>query len=187
MEGQNMIAARALKVAQDAGVNVRAVGNDLQLEAASEPPSFLIEPLRHNKADIVTLLRANPARWSAEEWRAYFDERAAIAEYDGKLCRGDAEALAFACCAVKWLEDTFAPSPPGQCLSCGGIDPPFRRYGVGMMTPVYFHHHCGIAWRHARRSQAVAALKNYGIYPSRHTESQSTMLHLIETDFFLFE
>jgi hypothetical protein len=185
MEGNNMIAARALKVARDAGVKVQAVGNDLQLEAASEPPSSVIEPLRHNKADIVTLLRSNPARWSPEEWRAYFDERAAIAEYDGRLCREDAEALAFASCVVKWLEGTFVSSPPGQCLNCGGIDPPLQRYGAGMMARVYFHHHCGIAWRNARRSQAVAALKDFGIHPSRHTEHQSTMLHIIETDFFL--
>jgi hypothetical protein len=182
-----MIAARALKVAQDAGVNVRAVGNDLQLEAASEPPSSIIESLRHNKAHIVTLLRSNPARWSPQEWHAYFDERAAIAEYDGKLSREDAEALAFASCAVKWLEDTFVPSPPGKCLSCGGVEPHVYRYGMGVMTPVYFHFHCGVVWRRERRSQAVAALKDMGINPSSDAQQQSRMLHILEGQFFPLE
>jgi hypothetical protein len=32
---------------------------------------------------------------SPEDWQAYFDERAAIREYEGQLRRAEAEALAF--------------------------------------------------------------------------------------------
>jgi hypothetical protein len=182
-----MIAARALKLAQDAGVNVRAIGNDLQLEAASEPASFLIDSLRHNKADIVTLLHSNPACWSPQEWHAYLDERAAIAEYDGNLSRENAEALAFASCAIKWLEGTFVTSPPGKCLSCGGVQRYVYRYGIGVMTPVYFHFHCGVLWRSARRSQAIAALQEMGINPSSDAKQQTRMFHILEDDFFKLE
>ena len=35
-----------------------------------------------------------PCAWDANDWQAFFDERAAIAEYDGRLLRADAEMLA---------------------------------------------------------------------------------------------
>jgi hypothetical protein len=38
-----------------------------------------------------------------EDWRAFFDERAVIAEFDGGLPRDQAEARAFACCIAKRL------------------------------------------------------------------------------------
>ena len=39
------------------------------------------------KAEIVALLRPGRIGWSSEEWRAFFDERASIAEFDGGLPR----------------------------------------------------------------------------------------------------
>jgi hypothetical protein len=41
--------------------------------------------------------------WSGEDWRAFFDERAAIAEFDGGLPREQAEARAFTYCVAEWL------------------------------------------------------------------------------------
>ena len=41
--------------------------------------------------------------WSAEDWKVFFDERVAMAEFDGGLPREEAEARAFACCVVEWL------------------------------------------------------------------------------------
>jgi hypothetical protein len=37
-----------------------------------------------------------PDHWSAEDWQAFFDKRAGIAEFDGGLPRAQAEAQAFA-------------------------------------------------------------------------------------------
>lgn len=39
----------------------------------------------------------------AIEWLAFFDERAAIAEFDGGLSRQDAESLAYDRCVAEWL------------------------------------------------------------------------------------
>ncbi len=60
----------------------------------------------------------------------FFDERAGIAEFDGGLPRADAEARAFECCVVKWLDRNPAPSTPGQCASCGRADAVVVPYGT---------------------------------------------------------
>ena len=57
---------------------------------------------RHRQPPIAALRQ--PAKdWAAEDWRAHFDERAAIAEFDGGLSRPEAEALAFEHCVAEWL------------------------------------------------------------------------------------
>lgn len=48
--------------------------------------------------------QATSAEWSVEDWQSYFDERAGITEFDGGLPRAEAEARAFDCCVVRWLQ-----------------------------------------------------------------------------------
>src|SRR6266446_6925415 len=96
-------------------------------EAALMPPPAVLEALARHKAEILALLRPGRDGWSAENWHVFFDERAGIAKFDGGLPRSDAEAQAFACCIVEWLNRNSAHSPPGRCLGCGdhehGHDP----------------------------------------------------------------
>ena len=115
-----MSAAEALKAARAAGVELRLDGDDLALSAASAPPAAVLDALSRHKAEIVALLRPGRDGWSAEDWQAYFDERAGIAEFDGGLPRAEAEAQAFECCVVEWLNRNPVCSPPGRCLGCGG-------------------------------------------------------------------
>src|SRR5215467_7019547 len=68
---------------------------------------------------IVALLRPGHDGWSAEDWQAFFDERAGIMEFDGRLSRTEAEAQALACCIVEWLNRNPTPSAPGRCVWCG--------------------------------------------------------------------
>ncbi len=98
-----MSAAEALKAARAAGIRVGIDGDDLMLAASAPPPPAVLDLLSRHKAGIVTLLRPAEDGWSAEDWHVFFDERAGIAEFDGKLPRGQAEARAFACCAEEWL------------------------------------------------------------------------------------
>jgi hypothetical protein len=49
--------------------------------------------------------------WSAEDWRVFFDERAGIVECDGGLPHAEAEAQAFARCAVAWNGPTVRANP----------------------------------------------------------------------------
>ena len=65
------------------------------------------------------LLRTGRDSWSGEDWRAFFDERAGIAEFDGGLPRLEAEARAFTCCVAEWLNRNPVRSSSDRCLRCG--------------------------------------------------------------------
>lgn len=115
-----MSAIEALKAARAAGIELALDGDDLALSAASAPSAAMLDALSRHKAEIVALLRPGRDGWSGEDWLAFFDERAGIAEFDGGLPRGEAEARAFECCAVEWLNRNPVRSSPGRCLGCGG-------------------------------------------------------------------
>jgi hypothetical protein len=98
-----MSAAESLKAARAAGIQLGVDGENLTLEAAVAPPVSVLDLLSRNKAAVMALLRASFNGWSAEEWRAFYDERAAIAEFDGGLPRQEAESVVFDCRVVEWL------------------------------------------------------------------------------------
>src|SRR5215212_3542113 len=114
-----MTAAEALKTAHTAGVRVTTDGRDLLLEAQAPPSPDVLNALARHKREVIALLRSAGDGWSAEDWQAFFDERADIAEFDSGLSRDAAEARAFACCVSEWLNRNPVRSPPGQCLVCG--------------------------------------------------------------------
>jgi hypothetical protein len=115
-----MSAVHALRAARDAGVRIGVDGDALMLDADAAPPAAVLDLLSRHKAEVISLLRTGSDGWSGEDWRALFDERAAIAEFDGDLPRQEAEARAFACCVAEWLNRNPVRSPPGRCLGCGG-------------------------------------------------------------------
>ncbi len=147
-----------------AGVTIGIDGGDLVLEAAVAPPASVIELLARNKEAIVALLRPGGDGWSAEDWRAYYDEWAAILEFDGGLPRPGAGARAFACCVAKWLNNHPASSPPDCCAGCGAPgrdDDPVQPFG-----DAWLHARCWRAWHTGRKAHATAALKAMGITPA---------------------
>ena len=100
--------------------------------------------------------------WSGEDWRAFFDERAGIAEFDGGLPREQAEARAFTCCVAEWLNRNPVRASPDRCLRCGkaqqGHDP-LLPFGSERTGHAWLHSHCWSAWSAARQAEAVAALE----------------------------
>src|SRR5262245_2144374 len=117
-----MNAVLALKTARAAGLTFHIEGKHLVVEGPSTPPAHVVEAISRHKAEIVELLRLSAAGWSAEDWQALFDERAAVLEYDGGLGRLDAELRAFEDCVDHWL----ATHPPathddGCCMRCGTL------------------------------------------------------------------
>ena len=163
-----MSAALALKSAHAAGIRVHIDGDDLELEASAPPPPAMLDLLSLHKADILRLLRlAN--RWSLEDWHVFFDERAAIAEFDGGLPRTEAERHAFACCVTEWLNRYPTPSMPGRCLACGGGErpkDPLLPFGTETRGHTWLHRACWPAWCRAREAEAIAALNSMGIRAS---------------------
>jgi hypothetical protein len=127
LESNAMSAFQALKAARDAGVRIGIDGYTLTLDADAAPPAVVLDLLSRHKAGVVALLRTGSDGWSGEDWRALFDERAAIAEFDGGLTRASAEARALACCVTEWLNRNPVnrnpvPLPPGRCIGCGEAD-----------------------------------------------------------------
>jgi hypothetical protein len=162
-----MSAAQTLKAARAAGIELDIDGDDLLWAAPEQPPTAVLDLLARHKTGIVRLLRSGDDEWSAEDWQAFFDERAGIAEHDGGLSRSEAEALAFDHCVVEWLIRHPVQSFPGLCFGCGrgdehaGIVVPF---GTESNGHVWLHSGCWPAWHSARKTEAVAAL-TMGIAP----------------------
>jgi hypothetical protein len=161
-----MSAAAVLRAARAAGVELAIDGNDLLLDAAAVPPAVVLDALRQHKAEVVAMLRSGRDGWSAEDWQAFFDERAGITEFDGRLSRAEAEALALTCCIVEWLNQNPTPSAPGRCAWCGQAesrDAVVLPYGTEPGTHIWLHPECWSAWQDMRRSQAKEALARMGI------------------------
>ena len=103
--------------------------------------------------------------WDADDWRAFYAERAAIAEHLGELSRPEAEARAFECTLIAWMNRTPAPAnEPERCAHCSGATTagdalPFLN-AVGY---VWLHTDCHAAWAERRRAEALAALQDMGI------------------------
>jgi hypothetical protein len=160
-----MSAAQALRAARVAGIHLEVEGDDLLLEASTPPATNILDALSRHKADVVRILRPVKDGWSAEDWRLYFEERAAVAEYDGGLLRTEAEAQAFKCCVVKWLDLNPTPSAPGHCAWCGGPNDraPVVPFGTEPGTHTWLHTQCWTEWQKMRRSRAKQALNRMGI------------------------
>jgi hypothetical protein len=119
--------------------------------------------------------KAGSAAWCADDWRAYFEERAGIAEHDGGLSRGDAEQRAFGCCVMEWLWQHPPPaSGPEHCAHCGQPLGEPGRYGVPFLTGdgghVWLHDVCRGEWTAQRRREAAVALSQLGLTPRDKAE-----------------
>jgi hypothetical protein len=113
-----MSAVEALNAARAAGMELALDGDDLALSATSAPPAAMLDALARQKAEIVALLLPGGDGWSAKT--GWSSSTAGIAEFDGGLPRGEAEARAFECCVVEWLNRNPVWSRFGRCLGCGG-------------------------------------------------------------------
>ena len=161
-----MSVAAALRAARDARIGLHVDGADLVLEATAPPPAAVLDLLTRHKADLIMLLEVGDDGWSADDWRALYDERAGIVEFDGGLPRPEAEALAFKCCVVEWLNRNFERSPRGSCRACGGGDSAqdaLQPHGVEPTGHVWLHSRCWPAWHSGRKADAVVVLKAMGI------------------------
>ncbi len=108
------------------------------------------------------------AEWDADDWRAFFEEKAGIAEYDNGLSRAEAEARAFETAINQWLS-VNPPRDPGPdiCIGCNG---PLGRPGedgmpvlAGECRHVWVHHICHALWMAKRQAEAAKALAAMGV------------------------
>ena len=107
-----------------------------------------------------------PEAFSAEDWRTYFDERAAIAEHDGGLDRANAERQAFKCAVVQYMNAHPEPEgDPNVCHHCR------HRLSDTDMLPVlngpgghvWLHPKCHQPFMEQRRAKAITELEAMGL------------------------
>lgn len=91
-----MTPSETLRVARCAGLRLEIEDDDLVIQSASRPAAELLQLVAAHKAGILALLRCAAGPWTSAEWLTFFQERAAIAEFDGGLSRADAEQVAMA-------------------------------------------------------------------------------------------
>ena len=136
-----------------------ARGRDVEPDALVDPgavPPQVAPDLDHKPS--------GAAQWDVDDWRAYFDERAGIVEFDGGPSRADTEARAMACCVAKWLNRHPFRSSPDRCHACG--DGPEREalvpFGTTNTGHVWLHGRCWREWHECRTAEAGAALAALG-------------------------
>ncbi|NQW09427.1 MAG: hypothetical protein HQ481_06035 [Alphaproteobacteria bacterium] len=160
-----MSAAEVMRMVRATGIRVDVEGRDLILEADREPPAAVLEAIRRHKSEILDLLAAND-EWTAADWRAFFGERARAAQSRGRQPTGKAEARAYECCVVEWLNRHPQRSEPDRCAWCERPDRdgvavvPFGAEGYGH---TWLHPECWPDWHADRRQRAQAYLATMGV------------------------
>jgi hypothetical protein len=165
-----MIAAKVVMEARAAGIQIEAQGDDLLLKAPAAPSPTMLALLSQNKCEILFWLRSKESGWSAEDWHAYFDERAAIAEFDGGLTRRQADERAFSCCVSEWLNRNPVSSSPNKCPGCKGDEQPHNPllpFGAEPPGNAWLHSSCWQGWYEDRQAQAEVALRKITIFNNK--------------------
>ena len=167
----NWGAAKSAKFAKSAQDPQETAENRL---ATLSNPSAKSKPLENcqkhpHLADLADLaggvLSHEQSAWDVEGWKAFYEERAAIGEFDAGLPKAHAEHMAFEQCICHWL----ALKPPqageqGCCLYCGQpAGPDAIPTTCATEVPGLIHHECRDEWGEQRRAQAATALAKFGV------------------------
>lgn len=98
--------------------------------------------------------------WSASDWVAFWEERAAIAAFDGGLTRAAAETVASDAFIARWLAVTPpASGAPETCAACAKPAGPIDSLPVLIAGDVRsVHPGCARDFFERRHAQAHAAL-----------------------------
>ena len=106
-----MNAALVLQQAQADGMRLWLTAPDkINFRGPQKAASKWTPILKLHKPEIIALLKfpqTEGTPWAAADWRTFFDERAAVAEFDGAIPRPQAERQAWLCCVAEWLCQNF--------------------------------------------------------------------------------
>jgi hypothetical protein len=105
------------------------------------------------------------SKWTPGDWREYYEEKAAVLEYDGELPKDEAEAQAWECCVVKWLNKNPEPSAPEHCMWCGKPGGGRAVVPFGIRDHTWLHPDCWHPWHQRRIKRAKVALRSIGVGP----------------------
>jgi hypothetical protein len=167
-----------LREARAAGLTVTVQGDKLVIRGPRRAEPVALRLLKHKPAVMAALVRApaqprqaapEPERagWDAADWQAYFDERAAIREFDGQRPRVEAERLAWGELLVEWHKAHGAPPPSSRCAGCGkpiGGSPAMTLADAARVHDVASYE-CLLKYGRRWRAAAAKALTSMGLEP----------------------
>lgn len=162
-----MSATEAMRAAETNGIRLEVEGRHLLLAADLAPPVEVVNAIRRHKAEIIELLGIAGDGWTAEDWHAFFEKRADIAEFNGGQTRNDADAFAFECCIIEWLNRHPEPSDPDHCAWCGNADSNQHAivpFGTENYGHTWLHPECWNKWHEIRLDKARRALAAMGLH-----------------------
>ena len=162
-----MSAAAIIRRVREAGGEIALASDGIKLKIPAAAQDHVIADIKAHKASIKRALADEIGdTWEADDWHAYFGERAGFLEYDcGEPCQV-AEARAFQDCVTEWLNRNPEPSPPRQCAWCGNSGDVVVPYGCENDGRTWLHPNCWPEWMVSRRKQAKQALNDLGIHDS---------------------
>ena len=161
-----MNAVTVLNAASAAGVHIEIDGCDLVFQADVPPPPEIVSALMCHKAEIITLLQPAVAKGDKDYWQKFYSERVRIAETDTLQSRAKAEAYAFECCLIDWMNRHCAASEPSKCAGCDQCNVPEHvvvPFGTSLSGHTWLHPECWQKWQKKRRLTAVRSLLIHGI------------------------
>jgi hypothetical protein len=116
--------------------------------------------------------------WRTEDWIAYFNERASIREFDGRLSRVDAERMATEDTISHWLalHPSGPVTPHAGCVQCGRLSRPGNALLPVLAADrghIWRHDFCIKPWVQRRRLEARIALEGLGVFRSSDATSEA--------------
>lgn len=112
--------------------------------------------------------RRETKRWNKSDWHDYFNERAAVAEYDGQQPRDVAERMAYEACVVRWMDlHPVEQADAAVCPHCQRPNGEVGRSSVPVLNGnghLWLHHACLQPMLTERRKQAIQQLGSYGLH-----------------------
>ena len=127
------------------------------------------ESIRLNKNEILHSLKFRGRDWRKEQWKEFFNQRADIAQFNGKLGRGEAEEIAFFYCVDQWYKLNPCPSKLGSCAHCNkttGMHLPYLTSQTCLgSVHTWLHKDCSYEWHKNRKNKAFQVLNSIGLDP----------------------
>ena len=125
------------------------------------------ESIRLNKNEILHSLKLRGRDWRKEQWHEFFNQRADIVQFNGKLGREQAEEIAFYYCVDQWYKLNPCPSKSGICAYCNKTNGMHLPYLTSQtyLGPVHtwLHKDCSYEWHTNRKNKALKVLNLMGL------------------------
>lgn len=162
-----MSALAIIRRVRDAGGEITLADEAINLKIPASLRDGVVADITVSKDAIKRALKDEVSvPWDIEDYKALFDERAGIVEFDGCQTREKAEAKAFECCVVEWMNRHPCRSDPGRCAAC---DKPDRErhtvvpIGTESRGHAWLHPECWEEWHRVRKECARRALAAMGL------------------------